>query len=214
MAKDTEMRVRFDRVINAIQAVIDSLTAQNEAWEELKKGNVGVYADSAMACSKARQAFEDETPTMDALVIALRDNCYNDATWQTDGAEDAKLLRSAWHSMHKTVESGKSFALEDIGMMRNLCASLERARDSALSPKNREAKRAGRPKGVTLSKDEADCLAFYREGKKPGEIDDLMRKRGAKRKNGKEWKWGMAKLLIEAAKARGEIPRKSRGKAT
>ncbi|MEQ1829620.1 MAG: hypothetical protein ABL921_26900 [Pirellula sp.] len=127
-----EMRVRFNRVINAIRAVIDSLTAQDAAWEELKKGTVGVYADSAMACSNARQAFEDETPTMDALVIALRDNCYKDPTWQTDGEDDVKLLRMVWHAIHKTIEAGKSFAPDDIGVMRNLCAALERARDSSI----------------------------------------------------------------------------------
>ena len=126
-----EMRVRFNRVINAIRAVIDSLTAQDAAWEELKKGTVGVYADSAMACSNARQAFEDETPTMDALVIALRDNCYKDPTWQTDGEDDFKLLRMVWHAIHKTIEAGKSFAPDDLGVMRNLCAALERARDSS-----------------------------------------------------------------------------------
>lgn len=127
MANDTEMRVRFGRVISAIRAVIDSLAAQDAAWEELKKGTVGVYAKSAMACINARQAFEDETPTMDALVIALRDKCYKDPTWQTDGADDVKLLRMAWHSIHKTIEAGKSFPPDALGMMRNLCAALERA---------------------------------------------------------------------------------------
>ncbi len=131
MANDAEMRVRFGRVISAIRALIDSLTARDAAWEELKKGTVGVYADSAIACSKARQAFEDETPTMDALVIALRDNCYKDPTWQTDGEDDVKLLRMVWHAIHKTIEAGKSFAPDDLGVMRNLCAALERARDSS-----------------------------------------------------------------------------------
>lgn len=213
MSKDTEVRVRFDRVISAIRAVIDSLAAQNAAWEELKQGTAGVYADSAIACSKARQAFEDETPTVEALVIALRDSDYKDSSWPMDGADDIKMLRSAWHSIHKTVQSGKSFAPDDIGMMRTLCAALERARDSALSTKYFKAKSGGRPKGASLSKDEIDCLSYYRDGKKPGDIDKMMMtKRGAKRMNDKKWEWGTAELVIEAAKERGEIPRKSRGK--
>ncbi len=132
MANDAEMRVRFNRVINAIRAVIDSLTARDAAWEEFKKGTAGVYAESAMACINARQAFEDEMPTMDALVIALRDNCYKDPTWPEDGEDDAKTLRLCWYSIHKTIEAGKSFAPDDIGGMRNLCAALERARDSSI----------------------------------------------------------------------------------
>jgi len=35
MASDAEMRVRFGRVINAIRALIDSLTARNAAWGEV-----------------------------------------------------------------------------------------------------------------------------------------------------------------------------------
>ena len=130
MANDAEKRVRFDRVISALRGVIDSLTAQESAWEEFKKGTVGVYAGSAIACSKARQAFEDETPTMDALVIALRDNRYKDTTWPTDDMDDAKTLRIAWYAIHNTIEAGKSFAPDAIGMMRNLCAALERAQES------------------------------------------------------------------------------------
>lgn len=57
MANDAEMRGRFGRVISAIRALIDSLTSRDAAWEELKKGTVGVYVDSALACSNARQAF-------------------------------------------------------------------------------------------------------------------------------------------------------------
>jgi hypothetical protein len=57
MAKNAEMRVRFGRVINAIRALIDSPTAQGAAGEKFKKGTVGVHADSAMACSNARQSF-------------------------------------------------------------------------------------------------------------------------------------------------------------
>ena len=57
MANDAEMRGRFGRVISAIRALIDSLTAQDAAWVELKKDTVGVYADSALACRNARQAF-------------------------------------------------------------------------------------------------------------------------------------------------------------
>ena len=153
------MRVRFDRVISAIRAVIDSLIAQDAAWEEFKKGTAGVYADSAMACSEARQAFEDETPTMDALVIALRDNRYKDTTWPTDDMEDAKALRIAWYSIHKTIEAGKSFAPDALPMMQNLCAALERARK-----KYSKAKGVGRPKGASLSKYETECLSHYKAG--------------------------------------------------
>lgn len=130
MANLAEMQVRFGRVINAIRALIDSLTAQDEAWEELKKGIQGAYADSAIACMRARQAFEDEMPTMEALLIALRDNHYKDPTWPADGGDDVKILRLAWCSIHKTIEAGKSFAPDDLGGMQNLCAALERARDS------------------------------------------------------------------------------------
>ena len=157
MANDAEMQVRFNRVINAIRAVIDSLTAQEAAWEELKKGTVGVYADSAMACSNARQAFEDETPTMDALVIALRDNCYKDPTWQTDGEDDVKLLRMVWHAIHKTIEAGKSFAPDDLGVMRNLCAALERARDWSIP-----IEQLPRPELIELRGKPALSALFYR----------------------------------------------------
>ena len=202
------MRVRFDRVISAIRAVIDSLIAQDAAWEEFKKGTAGVYADSAMACSEARQAFEDETPTMDALVIALRDNRYKDTTWPTDDMEDAKAPRIAWYSIHKTIEAGKSFAPDALPMMQNLCAALERARK-----KYSKAKGVGRPKGASLSKYETECLSHYKAGMKPSDIDEMMKKRsGSKRESGQKWEWGTAKLVIEAAKTRGEIPRKS-GKA-
>jgi hypothetical protein len=217
MANHAEMQVRFDRVINAIRALIDSLTAQDAAWEEFKKGTAGVYADSAMACISARQAFEDEMPTMEALLIALRDNHYKDPTWPADGGDDVKILRLVWCSIHKTIETGKSFAPDDIGGMRNLCAALERARDSTLSTmtatNNRKSKRTGRPKGASLSKDETACLHYYDDGKKPSEIDEIMiGKKGSKRKNGEKWKWGTATKVIEAAKSRGEIPRKSRDK--
>jgi hypothetical protein len=217
MANAAEMQVRFDRVISAIRALIDSLTARDAAWEELKKGTAGVYAGSAMACMSARQTFEDEMPTMEALLLALRDNHYKDPTWPADGGDDVKLLRLVWCSIHKTIETGKSFAPDDIGAMRNLCAALERARDSTLSTmtatNNRESKKTGRPKGASLSKDEKDCIRCYREGKKIGEIDDMMiQRKGSKRKNGEKWKWGTANKVIEAAKSRGEIPRKSRGK--
>lgn len=133
MANHAEMQVRFDRVISAIRALIDSLTAQDAAWEELKKGTEGVYAESAIRCIRARQAFEDEMPTIDALLIALRDNHYKDPTWPADGEDDVKILRLAWCSIHKWIEAGKSFAPGDIDGMRNLCAALERARDSTLS---------------------------------------------------------------------------------
>jgi hypothetical protein len=208
MANEAEMRVRFDRVISALRGVIDSLTARESALEEYRKGTVGVYADSAIACMNARQAFEDETPTMDALVIALRDNCYKDPTWPADNMDDAKALRIAWYAIHNTIEAGRSFAPDDIGGMRNLCAALERARK-----KYSKAKGVGRPKGASLSKYETECLRHYLAGRKPSDIDEMMMKRsGSKRKSGQEWDWGTAKLVIEAAKTRGEIPRKS-GKA-
>ena len=57
MANEAKIRVRFGRVISTIRALIDSLTAQDAAWEKFKKGTVGVNADSAMACSNARQSF-------------------------------------------------------------------------------------------------------------------------------------------------------------
>ncbi len=215
MPNDTEMQVRFGRVISAIRVLIDSLAAQDAAWEEFKKGNVGVYADSSMACTNARRAFEDEMPTMEALLITLRDNHYKDPTWPEDGGDDVKIIRLAWCSIHKWIEAGKTFAPGDIGGMRNLCAALERARDSTLSTKNPEAKRKGRPKGTSLSKDEKACLRYYDEGRKPGDIDKIMmEKRGSERKKGEKWKWGTANKVIEAAKSRGEIPRKSRGKVS
>jgi hypothetical protein len=130
MANDAEMRVRFGRVISAIRALIDSLTAENAAYEGLKRGKVEVYVDSALDCSNAKQAFQDETPTMDALVIALRDNCYKSPTPPTSRWDDYKMLRKAWHSIHKEVETGKSFNPDQLCFMQNLCAALERARDS------------------------------------------------------------------------------------
>lgn len=133
MANDAEMKARFGRVISAIRALIDSLTAQDAAWEELKKGTDGVFAESAIRCSRARQAFEDEMPTMEALLITLRDNHYKDPTWPEDGGDYVKILRQVWCAIHKTIEAGKSFPPDDIGVMRNLCAALERARDSTLS---------------------------------------------------------------------------------
>lgn len=206
MSKEAEIRVRLDRVICALQGVIDSLAAQELAWEELKKGTVGVYAKSAVACSNARQAFEDETPTMDSVVIALRDSSYKDPTWSTDWMDHAKALRLAWYAIHNTIQAGKSFAPDDIGMMQHLCAALERARK-----RYGKAKGVGRPKGTSLSKYEMECLSLYQAGRKPSDIDEMMLKRsGSNRKSGQKWEWGTASLVIEAAKTRGEIPRKSR----
>lgn len=202
MANDAEMRVRFNRVISAIRAVIDSLIAQDAAWEELKRGTAGVYAGSAIACSKARQAFEDETPTMNALVIALRDNCYKDPTWTEDGEDDAKTLRLCWYSIHKTIEAGKSFAPDDVPMMQNFCAALERARK-----KYSKAKGVGRPKGADLSKYETECLRQYQAGKKPTEIDEDIMKLQNPRRGKEPWKPGTAEKVIRAAKARGELPK-------
>ncbi|MFN9433713.1 MAG: hypothetical protein ACK6DC_02090 [Planctomycetota bacterium] len=57
MTNAAEMQVRFDRVISAIRALIDSLTSQVAVQNEFKNGTVGIYADSARACCNANQAF-------------------------------------------------------------------------------------------------------------------------------------------------------------
>lgn len=126
------MAARFDRVLGALRAVIATGTALDPAWEELKKGGVGAYADAAVSLGQARRAFAEETPTMDALVIHLKDIRYKDPSWPADGADDAQMLRTVWHSIHDTIGAGKSFAPDDLSVMRNLYAALERARESLL----------------------------------------------------------------------------------
>lgn len=129
MTDKAELAARFDRVLSALRAVIATATALDPAWEETKKGVGGAFADAAFSCSQARMAFEDETPTMDALAINLKDNRYKDPSWPTDGADDAQILRSVWHHIHDTIGAGKPFAPDDLGVMRNLYAALKRARE-------------------------------------------------------------------------------------
>lgn len=108
--------------------------------------------------------------------------------------------------------------LGGVGNLHNLQAWIHRewAAVSGATPRDASRQRssntkAGRPKGASLSKYERECLSHYSNGKKPGEIDDMMMQRnGSKRQNGSEWQSGTASLVIEAAKGRGEIPRKSR----
>ena len=87
-------------------------------------------------------AFEDETPTMDALAIDLKDNRYKDPSWPTDGADDAQILRSVWHGIHDTIGAGKPFTPDDLSMMRNLYAALERAREKLTRHKTSTRKRS------------------------------------------------------------------------
>ncbi|MDA7924696.1 hypothetical protein N9B60_04775 [Mariniblastus sp.] len=124
-----ELVAGFNRVLSVLGDVIDSETARDPAWEETERGVEGAYADAAISCSKARMAFEDEMPTMDALVIKLKDIRYKDPFWPTDGANDAQMLRSVWHCFHNVIVAGKSFAPDDLSVMRNLYAALERARE-------------------------------------------------------------------------------------
>lgn len=105
-----------------------------------------------------------------------------------------------------------------VGYLHNLQAWIHRewAAVSGATPKDALRQRSsdskvGRPKGAALSKYEIECLRYYSDGKKPSEIDDIMmQKTGSERQNGSEWQWGTASLVIEAAKGRGQIPRKSR----
>lgn len=131
MTDRTELKSRFDRVLRVVREVIDSMTALDRAFEEMKMGVEGVYADAAMACTKARRAFEDETPTMDAIAISLKDHQYKDPTWpDDDDVSDPQTLRFVWYSFHKMIVAGQSFAPEDLSVMQNLYAALERARDN------------------------------------------------------------------------------------
>ena len=72
-------------------------------------------------------------------------------------------------------------------------------------------RKGGRPKGANLSKVELECIAMHQNGKRPGDIDEVfMKRKNAKRGTGEEWTWGTAQKVIDAAKARNEIPRKRR----
>jgi hypothetical protein len=129
MTDKAKLAARFDRVLSALRAVIATETALDPAWEETKQGVGGAFGDTLFSRSQARTAFEDETPTMDALAINLKDNCYKDPSWPTDGADDAQVLRSAWHCIHDTIGASQSFGPDDLSMMRNLYTALERARE-------------------------------------------------------------------------------------
>lgn len=129
MADKAELLARFDRVLSALRAVIAAETALDPAWEETKKGVEGAFADALCARSRARTAFEDETPTLDVLIITLKDNRYKDPLWPTDSADDAQMLRTVWHFIHDTIAAKKRFAPDDLDAMRNLYAALERARE-------------------------------------------------------------------------------------
>ncbi len=136
MTAKAELAARFDRVLSALRAVIAAETALDPAWEQTKKGVGGAFADALFSHSQARRAFEDETPTMDALVIDLKDNRYKDPSWPADGTDDAQTLRSVWHAFHHAIEAGKPFAPDDLSVMRNLYAALERAREKCDAPRN------------------------------------------------------------------------------
>ncbi|MFC1596962.1 hypothetical protein ACFL5Q_03355 [Planctomycetota bacterium] len=142
MTDKAELAARFDRVLSALRAVIATETSLDPAWEETKKGVGGAFADAAFSRSQARRAFEDETPTMDALAVNLKDNRYKDPSWPTDGADDAQILRSMWHAFHDTIGAGKPFAPDDLSVMRNLYAALERAREKLTRRKTATRKRS------------------------------------------------------------------------
>ena len=129
MTDKAELAARFDRVLSALQGIIATEAALEPAWEESLKGARGAYGDALVSRGQARMAFEDETPTMDALVITLKDNRYKDSSWPPDDADDAKILRSVWHFIHDTIVAGKPFTPADLSAMRNLHAALERARE-------------------------------------------------------------------------------------
>ena len=129
MTDKAELAARLDRVLSALRGVIATETALDPAWEESMKGVGGAFGDALFSRSQARVAFKEETSTMDALVISLKDNRYKDPSWPTDGADDAQTLRTVWHFIHDTIVAGKPFARDDLSMMRNLDAALERARE-------------------------------------------------------------------------------------
>lgn len=142
MTAKAELAARFDRVLGALRGVIAAETALDPAWEETKKGVGGAFADALFSHTQARRAFEDETPTMDALAIALKDNRYRDPSWPTDGADDGQVLRSVWHAFHNAIGAGKPFAPDDLSVMRNLYAALERAREKLTRRKTATRKRS------------------------------------------------------------------------
>ena len=144
MADKAELQVRFDRVLSALQGVIETVTALDPAWEESRNGVVGAYADAAVSLGQARIAFENETPTMDALAIHLKDSRYKDPSWPADGADDAQILRTVWHSIHDKIVAGKSFATDDLSVMRNLNSALESARETC-GPYDRDGGEATDP---------------------------------------------------------------------
>ena len=129
MTAKAELAARFDRVLSALRDVIATATARDSAWEETKKGVVGAYAEAGFAHTRARRAFEDETPTMDALAIDLKDNRYKDPSWPTDGDDHVQMLLTIWHSFHGTIGAGRPFAPDELSAMPNLYAALERARE-------------------------------------------------------------------------------------
>jgi hypothetical protein len=121
-----------------------------------------------------------------------------------------KKLRETFYQLER--KDPLKNVLGSYARLQNLQAWIHRERAAVSRSKQRvNIKKAGRPKGTSLSKDEKDCLRNYEDGKKPGDIDAMMlKKSGAKRKNGDSWEWGTASKVIEAAKTRGEIPRKLR----
>jgi hypothetical protein len=149
MTDIAEVRSRFDRVLRVVKDVVDSMTALDLAFEEMKKGVEGAYASAAVSCSKARRAFEDETPTMDALAISLKDHQYKDPTWpQYDDSSDPQTLRFIWYVFHNLIVAGKSFTPDHLVAMRNLYAALERARErlvNSLGSKSPKPKFEWRP---------------------------------------------------------------------
>ena len=145
------------------------------------------------------------------------------------GAPDSHLLgisdlrRQSASQLSDTLRClGKNYSPESILTARRLhelrawidreWATISNVNLKTNTKRKESEKKAGRPKGADISKDETDCLRYYRDdGKKPSDIDEMMlKKSGSRRKNGDSWEWGTASKVIEAAKARGEIPRKSR----
>lgn len=124
-----ELAARFERVIKVLKGLIDTEAALVPAFNESIDGKAGVFGDALFLRGMAQLAFEKEMPTMEALIITLKDNCYSDPLWPTDGADDVEVLRSIWHSIYDNAKDGKSFAPEDLDVARNLYSALERARE-------------------------------------------------------------------------------------
>jgi hypothetical protein len=133
MADKAELGVRFERVLSALRNIIATEAALDPAWEESKKGVEGAFADSLFSRSQARRALEDETPTMDTLIISLKDNHYKDPSWPNDGSNDAQTLRTVWHAVHDIIAAGKRFTADDLTVISNLYSALERAREKLAS---------------------------------------------------------------------------------